>query len=110
MRVSSRLIAAFIGCEVIYVSGRGPLLERTSGEIADLIDHEAVSVMPLNSRDFLRLAQLSDQVIEPPGGTRGDALQQAGPLPNVGGQRVGHNIYLLDGVKVTDELFINLEL
>ena len=44
----------------------------------------------------------------PPGGTRGDALQQAGPLPNVGGQRSGHNIYLLDGFKVTDELFNNL--
>jgi hypothetical protein len=29
-------------------------------------------------------------------------------LPNVGGQRSGHNIYLLDGVKVTDELFNNL--
>ncbi|HEU4693021.1 MAG TPA: hypothetical protein VFS23_31880, partial [Vicinamibacterales bacterium] len=43
-----------------------------------------------------------------PGGTRGEALQQAGPLPNVGGQRSGHNIYLLDGVKVTDELFNNL--
>ena len=27
---------------------------------------------------------------------------------NVGGQRSGHNIYLLDGVKVTDELFNNL--
>jgi hypothetical protein len=26
----------------------------------------------------------------------------------VGGQRSGHNIYLLDGVKVTDELFNNL--
>ena len=28
--------------------------------------------------------------------------------PNVGGQRSGHNIYLLDGTKVTDELFNNL--
>ena len=35
-------------------------------------------------------------------------MQQAGPLPNVGGQRSGHNIYLLDGTKVTDELFNNL--
>ena len=43
-----------------------------------------------------------------PAGTRGEALQQAGPLPNVGGQRSGHNIYLLDGTKVTDELFNNL--
>ena len=29
-------------------------------------------------------------------------------MPNVGGQRSGHNIYLLDGAKVTDELFNNL--
>ena len=57
---------------------------------------------------FLSLAQLSDAVVMPPGGTRGEALQQAGPLPNVGGQRSGHNIYLLDGTKVTDELFNNL--
>ena len=54
------------------------------------------------------MAQLSDAVVIPPGGTRGEALQQAGPLPNVGGQRSGHNIYLLDGTKVTDELFNNL--
>src|SRR6185312_866995 len=44
----------------------------------------------------------------PPGGTRGAALGQAGPLPNVYGQRGGHNIYLVDGVKVTDEYFNNL--
>ena len=64
--------------------------------------------LPLNGRNFLALAQLSDAVVLPPGGTRGEALQQAGPLPNVGGQRSGHNIYLLDGAKVTDELFNNL--
>ena len=64
--------------------------------------------LPLNGRNFLALAQLSDAVVIPPGGTRGEALQQAGPLPNVGGQRSGHNIYLLDGTKVTDELFNNL--
>ena len=58
--------------------------------------HDEVEI-PLNGRNFLALAQLSDAVVVPPGGTRGDALQQAGPLPNVGGQRSGHNIYLLDG-------------
>ena len=45
--------------------------------------------LPLNGRNFLALAQLSDAVVIPPGGTRGEALQQAGPLPNVGGQRSG---------------------
>jgi len=35
-------------------------------------------------------------------------LGQAGPLPNVYGQRGGQNIYLINGVKVTDEYFNHL--
>src|SRR5579864_1944830 len=54
------------------------------------------------------MAQLTDGVVTAPGGTRGAALEQAGALPSVLGQRSGHNIYLLDGVKVTDEYFNNL--
>ena len=80
----------------------------TTAEISDVIENREVVQLPLNGRNFLALAQLSDAVVIPPGGTRGEALQQAGPLPNVGGQRSGHNIYLLDGTKVTDELFNNL--
>ena len=83
-------------------------LQTTTAEISDVIENREVVQIPLNGRNFLSLAQLSDAVVLPPGGTRGEALQQAGPLPNVGGQRSGHNIYLLDGVKVTDELFNNL--
>jgi hypothetical protein len=85
-----------------------PLLQFTTAEISDVIENREVVQLPLNGRSFITLAQLSDSVVIPPGGTRGEALQQAGPLPNVGGQRSGHNIYLLDGVKVTDELFNNL--
>ena len=85
-----------------------PLLQVTTPEISDVIENREVVQLPLNGRNFLALAQLSDAVVLPPGGTRGEALQQAGPLPNVGGQRSGHNIYLLDGTKVTDELFNNL--
>ena len=94
--------------EEVRVSGETPLLQAASAEISDVIDNSRVVEIPLNGGSFLSLAQLSDAVVLPPGGTRGDALQQAGPLPNVGGQRSGHNIYLLDGVKVTDELFNNL--
>ena len=94
--------------EEVRVSGETPLLQAANAEISDVIDNSRVVEIPLNGRSFLSLAQLSDAVVLPPGGTRGDALQQAGPLPNVGGQRSGHNIYLLDGVKVTDELFNNL--
>ena len=81
---------------------------RRTAEISDVIENREVVQIPLNGRNFLALAQLSDAVVMPPGGTRGEALQQAGPMPNVGGQRSGHNIYLLDGTKVTDELFNNL--
>ena len=83
-------------------------MQVTTAEISDVIENREVVQLPLNGRNFLALAQLSDAVVIPPGGTRGEALQQAGPLPNVGGQRSGHNIYLLDGTKVTDELFNNL--
>jgi hypothetical protein len=51
---------------------------------------------------------LSQGVVRPPGGTRGDAMQQAGNLVNVLGQRSGHNLYLLDGVAITDEHFNNM--
>ena len=94
--------------EEVSVEIRAPLLQVTTAEISDVIESREVEQIPLNGRQFLQLAQLSDAVVIPPGGTRGGALQQAGALPNVGGQRAGHNIYMLDGFKVTDELFNNL--
>lgn len=94
--------------EQVTVESRAPLLQATTSEISDVIENREVVQFPLNGRNFLALAQLSDAVVLPPGGTRGEALQQAGPLPNVGGQRSGHNIYMLDGTKITDELFNNL--
>jgi hypothetical protein len=94
--------------ERVVVQTTVPLLQSTTAEVSDVIENREVVQIPLNGRNFLALAQLSDAVVIPPGGTRGEALQQAGPLPNVGGQRSGHNIYLLDGAKVTDELFNNL--
>src|ERR1700681_484166 len=51
---------------------------------------------------------LSSGGVRPPGGTRGDAMQQAGNLVNVLGQRSGHNLYLMDGVSITDEHFNNM--
>ena len=94
--------------ESVQVTADALLLQTTTAEISDVIENREVVQLPINGRSLLSLAQLSDAVVIPPGGTRGEALQQAGPLPNVGGQRSGHNIYLLDGAKVTDELFNNL--
>jgi hypothetical protein len=94
--------------EVISVSAEPPLLRTVNPEVAEVIDNRQMRDLPLNGRQFMQLAQLTDGVAIPPGGTRGAALGQAGPLPNVYGQRSGHNIYLIDGVKVTDEYFNNL--
>jgi hypothetical protein len=94
--------------DALTVTAVAPLLRTVNAEIAELIDNRQVEDLPLNGRQFIQLAQLTDGVTIPPGGTRGAALGQAGPLPNVYGQRGGHNIYLIDGVKVTDELYNNL--
>ena len=94
--------------ESLTVTATAPLIRTANAEIAELIDNRQVEQLPLNGRQFVQLAQLTDGVTIPPGGTRGAALGQAGPLPNVYGQRGGHNIYLIDGVKVTDEYFNNL--
>ena len=94
--------------DAVTVTGVTPFLQKANAEVSDIIDNRQVVQLPLNGRQFLQLAQLSDGVVVPPGGTRGAALGQAGSLPAVDGQRSGHNIYLLDGVKVTDEFFNNL--
>jgi len=63
--------------EVIVVSDTagGPQLE--SAEIKDLVRQEEVVTFPLRERKFLDLAMLTEGVVRPPGGTRGEALQQA---------------------------------
>jgi hypothetical protein len=91
---------------VTVVADGGVQLE--SAEIKDLVENQQVVALPLRTRQFLDLAMLSTGVVRPPGGTRGDALQQAGTLVNVLGQRSGHNLYLVDGVTVTDEHFNNM--
>jgi len=107
LELELRLLLGEISEEITVRVGI-PLLQVNTAEISDIIEAREVEQIPLNGRQLLQLARLSDAVVVPPGGTRGGALQQAGPLPNVGGQRAGHNIYLLDGFKVTDELFNNL--
>jgi hypothetical protein len=54
----------------------------------------------LKGREFLELSLLGAGVVNPPGGTRGDALQQTGKLINILGQRTVHNLFLVDGVNV----------
>ena len=75
-----------------------------------MIENRQVLDLPQKDREFLELALLSDGVVNPPGGTRGDSLQQTGKLINILGQRTGHNLFLVDGVGVTDEYYNNVVL
>ena len=83
-------------------------VQTESAEIKDVVQNQQVVDLPLKNREFLQLTLLSEGVVNPPGGTRGDALQQTGSLINVLGQRTGHNLFLVDGVSVTDEYFNNV--
>ena len=94
--------------EVLTIEAAAASVQLESAEIKDVIQQEQVIALPLRTRQFLDLAILSEGVVRPPGGTRGDALQQAGTLVNVLGQRSGHNLYLVDGVSVTDQHFNNM--
>src|SRR4029077_11706365 len=96
--------------QTVTVEGTAGLLQVQSAEIKDVIQNQQVVDLPLKGRQFLELALLSEGVVNPPGGTRGDSLQQTGKLINVMGNRTGHNLFLVDGVNVTDEYFNNVAL
>ena len=78
--------------EVVTVDVAFDLLDSGSGSIRDGILQNQILALPLKGRQFLDLALLGEGVVRPPGGTRGDALQQAGTLVNILGQRSGHEI------------------
>jgi len=94
--------------ETVVVEADSGSVQPESAEIKDVVLGRQIVNLPLKTRQFLDLAMLSQGVVRPPGGTRGDAMQQAGTLVNVLGQRSGHNLYLIDGATVTDEHFNNM--
>ena len=96
--------------ETLTVSVQPGLLQVESAAIQDTIQQQQVIDLPLKGRDFIDLVGLAPGVTIPPAGTRGSALQQTGTSYGILGQRSGHNLYLVDGVSVTDEAFNNLAL
>jgi hypothetical protein len=96
--------------DFLIVEGAPGLLQTESAVIEDVIEAQQVVDLPVKDRQFMELALLSAGVVNPPGGTRGDSLQQTGKLINILGQRTGHNLFLVDGVSVTDEYYNNVAL
>jgi hypothetical protein len=96
--------------QTLTVSVAPGLLQVESAAIKDTIQQQQVIDLPLKGRDFIDLVGLAPGVTIPPAGTRGSALAQTGTSYGILGQRSGHNLYLVDGVSVTDEAFNNLVL
>jgi hypothetical protein len=93
--------------QTVTVSVTAGLLQVESAAIKDTIEQQQVIDLPLKGRDFIDLVGLAPGVTNPPAGTRGSALQQTGQTFGILGQRGGHNLYLVDGVSITDEAFNN---
>ncbi len=96
--------------ETLVVEEVPGLLQTESAQIGDVAENQQVLDLPVKDREFLELALLGSGVVNPPGGTRGDSLQQTGKLINILGQRTGHNLFMVDGVSITDEYFNNVVL
>jgi hypothetical protein len=62
--------------ESVTITANAPLLQNGSAEVSDVISNRQVTQLPLNGRQYLQLAQLTDGIAIPPGGTRGAALEQ----------------------------------
>ena len=91
--------------ETVEVVGSAPLLESNTSSVGQVIESKAISDLPLNGRNFVQLAILSNGAIGagygPQGtigsGTRADDTRGGAELM-VNGNREMSNNYMLDGV------------
>ena len=93
--------------ETMTVSVTPALLQVESAAIQDTVEQQQVINLPLKGRQFIDLVGLTPGITHAPSGTRGGALQQTGQTWGILGQRGGHNLYMVDGVSITDEYFNN---
>ena len=81
--------------ETVDVTANAPLIDTEQNTISNVVDHQAISTMPLNSRNFTDLALLT------PGATPSAAGSQVGGF-NVAGARTQSNDFLIDGISNMD--------
>lgn len=86
----------------VTVTGAPPLVQTADASQGSVIGAQTVANMPLNGRDYLQLALLSEGTLPPPGqsrngsGINGNSNSRAGGF-SAGGARTTDNSYLLDG-------------
>jgi hypothetical protein len=88
--------------EQITVTSAAPLIQTEDASQGSVIGGARVANMPLNGRDYLQLALLSEGTLPPPGqgrtasGANGNNNSRAGGF-SAGGVRTTDNNYLVDG-------------
>jgi len=81
--------------QTVTVSTAAPVMQVDSGDLAEVIDNRQVDKLPLNGRDFRKLAFLVPGVApRSPRGSLGSFT--------VNGQREKSNVFLIDGVDNND--------
>ncbi len=87
--------------ENITVVAPPPVRDPESGEVSQIIDHQAIADLPLNGRRYTDLALLSPGVTQDP---RGLTSGSNGDL-SYGGTRGYQNSYLVDGADNNNSFF-----
>ena len=77
--------------DVVNISGNGPLLERETSSIGQVIENKTIVTLPLNGRNYSQLVLLM------PGATP-NRLTQASDGFSVNGSRTMQNKFLVDGL------------
>jgi outer membrane receptor protein involved in Fe transport len=93
----------------VTVIGQAPLLQTERASVAVLVDERAMQDLPLNGRNFVRLAQLAPGATEGPSnslssGNRPDDRRQSSSI-SINGQDTSLNNFLIDGLD-NNERFI----
>ena len=95
--------------EHLTVTAQTPLLQTETASVAVLVDERAMQDLPLNGRNFVRLAQIAPGAHEGPpnslsSGNRPDDRRQSSSI-SINGQDTSLNNFLIDGLD-NNERFI----
>jgi len=84
--------------EVVTVTTAPPMVDTSDASQGSVIEEKSVANLPLNGRDYLQLALLSEGALPPPAAhtADGSGSNRAGGF-SAGGVRTTDNDYLLDG-------------
>jgi hypothetical protein len=81
--------------EVLNIDAAPPLIDTQQNTLSNVVDSQAITTMPLNSRNFTDLALLTPGATPSAGGSQVTGF-------NVAGARTQSNSYLIDGISNMD--------